>query len=183
MDSAAAKASSQTASTVDLQANRHAPGLKVVVYDGMAGKTPKDEDQEKKKRKSKKSFKKMSREERFKTSAVRPFCYSPVTTCRIYVHTICMLAVAEAPSLQDRRQKPLCGGLQRNPCLTSGLQTRIRSTRTMFKITPVAVGLFHGATVLYVVLKTMRPFSCAASMLCSDTTMPPCRRSGRLRPP
>ena len=71
MDSAAAKLV-QTASMSDLQANRHAPGLKVFVYDGMSGKTPKEEDDEKKKRKSKKSFKKMSREERFKTSAVRP---------------------------------------------------------------------------------------------------------------
>ena len=55
-----------------MQALRHAPGLKVIVYDGVSRKTPKDEDHDKKRRKSKKSFKKMSREERFKTSAVRP---------------------------------------------------------------------------------------------------------------
>ena len=56
---------------IDTQANRHAPGLKVVVYDGMS-KAAKDEEQESKKQKSKKkSFKKMSREEKFKTSAVR----------------------------------------------------------------------------------------------------------------
>ena len=56
----------------ELQAHRHAPGLKVVVYDGVSRKTPKDEDQESKKRKSRKSFKKMSREEKFKASIVRP---------------------------------------------------------------------------------------------------------------
>ena len=55
-----------------MQAHRHAPGLKVVVYDGVSRTAPKDEDPDKKQRKSKKSFKKMSREERFKTSAVRP---------------------------------------------------------------------------------------------------------------
>ena len=54
----------------DMQAHRHAPGLKVVVYDGMS-KVAKDEEQESRKQKSKqKSFKKMSREEKFKTSAV-----------------------------------------------------------------------------------------------------------------
>ena len=56
-----------------MQAQRHAPGLKVTVYDGLAKKVAdKDaDDSPGTKKKKRRSFKKMSREERFKTSAVR----------------------------------------------------------------------------------------------------------------
>ncbi len=56
-----------------MQAQRHAPGLKVTVYDGLAKKVAdKDaDDSAGAKKKKRRSFKKMSTEERFKTSAVR----------------------------------------------------------------------------------------------------------------
>ena len=56
-----------------VQAQRHAPGLKVTVYDGLAKKAAdKDaDDSTGTKKKKRRSFKKMSREERFKPSAVR----------------------------------------------------------------------------------------------------------------
>jgi hypothetical protein len=61
---------------LDVQAQRHAPALKVVVYDGVSRKMLHEEDSadDRKKRKKRKAFKKMTREERFRTSAVCGDC-------------------------------------------------------------------------------------------------------------
>lgn len=61
------------------QAQRHAPGLKVAVYDGVSRKAL-DEPADGKKKRKRKNFKKMSREERFKTSAV---CHSSGQMCKL----------------------------------------------------------------------------------------------------
>jgi len=74
----------------NVQAQRHAPGLKVIVYDGVARKAQNDDDRPTevgKKTKKPKSFKKMSREEKFKTSAVRSACIEACQFCALLVAT------------------------------------------------------------------------------------------------
>ena len=89
----------------DLQAQRHAPGLKVVVYDGVSRKSLKDEDQDRNKRKSKKSFKKMSREERFTTSAVSPTCMPCANGMLACLHL-------DSSVLTETSKQPTTSGLQ-----------------------------------------------------------------------
>jgi len=76
----------------DVQAQRHAPGLKVIVYDGVARKAQNDDDRPTevgKETKKPKSFKKMSREEKFKTSAVRSGCIDACQACSRHVSFVC----------------------------------------------------------------------------------------------